>query len=62
MKRATVLVCILLFSQMANAQQNNESFETLWKKVQKFENDGLTKSALSVAQSISEKAKKEKMH
>ena len=60
MKTATVLIFIIFFSQMANAQQNNESYETLWKKIQKYENEGLTKSALGVAETISEKAKKEK--
>ena len=60
MKTATVLIFIIFFSQMANAQQNNESYETLWKKIQKYENEGLTKFALEVAETISEKAKKEK--
>ncbi|TMM59546.1 alpha-2-macroglobulin [Maribacter algarum] len=45
---------------MAQAQKNNESFETLWKQVEKLENEALTKSALKVVTSISEKAKKEK--
>ena len=45
---------------MAQSQKNNDSFEVLWKQVEKLENDALTKSALKVVTSISEKAKKEK--
>ncbi|MFI8606017.1 alpha-2-macroglobulin family protein [Cellulophaga baltica] len=59
MKQATVFVLIILFSHMAEAQGNKDSFETLWKKVAQLEQEGLTKSALSVVSSISEKAKKE---
>ncbi|MCP4976673.1 MAG: alpha-2-macroglobulin, partial [Maribacter sp.] len=44
---------------MAQSQKNNESYEVLWKSVQKFENDALTKSALAYVHKISEKAKKE---
>ena len=60
MKHIITLITILLFSQMAQSQKNNDSFETLWKQVEKLENDALTKSALKVVSSISEKAKKEK--
>ena len=44
---------------MTHAQQNSESYEDLWKKVQKLEDQALTKSALTLVQSISKKAKKE---
>ncbi|ADV47986.1 alpha-2-macroglobulin domain protein [Cellulophaga algicola DSM 14237] len=59
MKQATVFVLIILFSHMAEAQGSKDSFETLWKKVAQLEQEGLTKSALSVVSAISEKAKKE---
>jgi len=45
---------------MSEAQQNNDSYEPLWKEVQKLENEALTKSALKVVETISAKAKKEK--
>ncbi len=45
---------------MTEAQQNNDSYEQLWKQVQKLDNEALTKSALKVVESISAKAKKEK--
>lgn len=60
MKNLITVLTIILFSQMAHSQKNNESYEVLWKNVQKFEKEALTKSALNVAQKISEKAKKEK--
>lgn len=60
MNKIYILLTIVLFSQMAKAQQNNDSYESLWKSVQKFENEALTKSALKVVAVISEKAKKEK--
>ncbi|MFK7814459.1 MAG: alpha-2-macroglobulin [Maribacter sp.] len=60
MKNLVTILTIILFSQMAQAQATNDSFETLWKQVEKLESDALTKSALKVVTSISEKAKKEK--
>ena len=60
MKHIVTLITILLFSQMAPAQKNNESFEALWQQVEKLERDALTKSALKVVTMISEKAKQEK--
>jgi len=45
---------------MTNAQQKNDSYETLWKQVQKLENEALTKTASKVVETISAKAKKEK--
>ncbi|SDM75516.1 alpha-2-macroglobulin family protein [Kriegella aquimaris] len=59
MKYIATLFTIILFSQMTQSQQNSESYENLWKKVQKLEDQALTKSALTLVQSISEKAKKE---
>ncbi len=60
MNNFTILLTILLFSQMAQSQKNNDPYTTLWKSVEKLENEALTKSALKVVRSISEKAKKEK--
>ncbi len=60
MKHIVTLITILLFSQMAQSQQHTNSFEVLWKQVEKLEKDALTKSALKVVTAISEKAKKEK--
>ena len=60
MKKLSLLLTILLFSQMAQAQGNDGSYVALWKKVQKLESEALTKSALKVVDSISKKAKKDK--
>ncbi len=58
MKNILMLLTVILFSQMSEAQHNN-SYEALWNQVQKLENEALTKSALKVVESISAKAKKE---
>ncbi|MEX0290306.1 MAG: alpha-2-macroglobulin [Flavobacteriaceae bacterium] len=60
MKRIIPILIVLLFSNMAHSQQQNSSYTELWNEVQKLENEALTKSALKVVRSISEKAKKEK--
>ncbi|NNE76255.1 MAG: hypothetical protein HKN31_04200 [Pricia sp.] len=60
MKKLSLLLMIFLFSQMTQAQNNEGSYEILWKRVQKLESEALTKSALQVVDSISAKAKKEK--
>ena len=60
MKRIVILLTIILFSQMAQSQKNNTTFETLWKQVEKLESEALTKSALKVVTTISKKANKEK--
>ncbi len=54
------LVLLVLLSLMVYSQKQTASYAELWQKVQKLENDGLTKSALEVVNSISQKAKKEK--
>ncbi len=59
MKQFITLCIILLFTPMTQAQQNDNSYSELWKEVQIFENEALTKSALQVVQGISEKARKE---
>ena len=60
MKKLSLLLTILLFSQMVQAQGNDGSYEVLWKKVQRLESEALTKSALEVVDAISEKAKRDK--
>ncbi|MGB5436891.1 MAG: alpha-2-macroglobulin family protein [Maribacter sp.] len=60
MKHLLILVTVILFSQMTHSQKSDESYEVLWKSVQKFENEALTKSALEVVRTIYGKAKKEK--
>ncbi|MGI9550259.1 MAG: MG2 domain-containing protein, partial [Aurantibacter sp.] len=60
MKNLLLILTIILFSQMASAQQNNKSYDELWKQVEKLENGALPKSALKVVETIFEKAKKEK--
>jgi len=59
MKYVILILTVILFSNMAQSQKNNDSYEVLWNSVQKFENDALTKSALAMVHKISEKAKKE---
>ncbi|MEA1785913.1 MG2 domain-containing protein [Arenibacter sp. GZD96] len=59
MKHIYLALTVILFSQMMNAQSPNDSYEALWKKVQQLENEALTKSALTVVETIGEKAKKE---
>jgi len=44
---------------MAQGQKNKETYEALWKQVQKLESDALTKSAFEVVTDISKKAKKD---
>ncbi len=60
MKHIVTLITIILFTQMAQSQKHNDSFEALWQQVEKLEKDVLTKSALKVVETISAKAKKEK--
>ncbi len=45
---------------MGQAQNPDNSYDVLWRKVGQLENEDLTKSALKEVQGISEKAKKEK--
>jgi len=37
MKKIFTLLSIFLFSQMAEAQKNNNSYKELWQQVQKLE-------------------------
>ncbi|QCX01103.1 alpha-2-macroglobulin [Aggregatimonas sangjinii] len=59
MKHLVTIVTILLFTQMALAQQDENPYDTLWKQVAKLEDEALTKSALELVTTISKKAKKE---
>ncbi|WP_239000340.1 alpha-2-macroglobulin family protein [Hyunsoonleella ulvae] len=59
-KQTIVLLMILLFSNLSQAQHNN--YEHLWETVEKFEKEGLPKSALKKVEAIALKAKKESNH
>lgn len=60
MAKASVLLVLILFSQMAQSQNSKDPYSDLWGKVQQLQNEALTKSALKMVSIISEKAKKEK--
>ncbi|WP_159951518.1 alpha-2-macroglobulin family protein [Polaribacter septentrionalilitoris] len=55
-KFTTSLLLILLFSTISQAQ---DSFDSLWSKVEQLEVDNLPKSALNIVEKIYEKAEKE---
>jgi hypothetical protein len=59
MKKIATVFTLILFSQMAQSQSTNDSYSALWQKVQKLENEAMTKSALDIVTIISKKAKKE---
>lgn len=59
MKHFFNIFIILFVLQMGHSQQNDTSYEVLWKQVTKLESEALTKSALKVVRDISEKAKNE---
>ena len=58
MKKLSFVLMTLLFSHMAHSQSGS-SYDSLWKQIEKLEKQDLTQSALKVAQTIQEKAKKE---
>jgi len=58
MKQIIAVCMVFLFSNLAQAQSN--SYENLWKKIDKFESEGLPKSALEVVEQISKMAVAEK--
>jgi len=60
MKKASLLIAILICSQLVTGQENSDSYDALWKKVAQFDTENLPKSALKVVGVISEKARKEK--
>ena len=57
MKRSLFLFMIILFSTFSQAQNSN--YQELWSKVEKFEVDGLPKSALKVVKDIQKQANKD---
>ncbi|MBC8767625.1 alpha-2-macroglobulin [Arenibacter sp. BSSL-BM3] len=59
MKKIATIFTIILFSQMGQSQSTSDSYTALWERVQKFEKEALTKSALNIVALISKKAKKE---
>tara|TARA_R100001369_G_scaffold78383_1_gene108019 strand:- start:5766 stop:11852 length:6087 start_codon:yes stop_codon:yes gene_type:complete len=59
MKKIATIFTLILFSQMAQSQSTNDSYSSLWQRVQKLENEAMTKSALDIVALISKKAKKE---
>ncbi|MEP3837994.1 MAG: MG2 domain-containing protein [Algibacter sp.] len=60
MKHSLVLFMIILFSTFTQAQ--NPNYEDLWTKVENFEVDGLTKSALTMVEAIEKQATKADNH
>ncbi|MCK0144595.1 MG2 domain-containing protein [Arenibacter sp. F26102] len=59
MKKIATIFTIILFSQMGHSQSTSDSYTALWERVQKFEKEALTKSALNIVALISKKAKTE---
>jgi hypothetical protein len=59
-KHSLFLFMIILFSTFSNAQ--NMNYKESWAKVEKFEVDGLTKSALNLVNSIEKQATKDDNH
>ncbi|MBM1106090.1 alpha-2-macroglobulin [Aurantibacter crassamenti] len=60
MKNAVLLITIILFAQLTMAQENSETYTSLWNPVEKLENEELTTSALKIVRTIATKAKEEK--
>ncbi|MCK0191243.1 MG2 domain-containing protein [Arenibacter sp. F20364] len=59
MKKIATIFTLILFSQMVQSQSTKDSYSSLWERVQKLENEAMTKSALEIVALISKKAKKE---
>ena len=60
MKHLSILLMILFFSNVTNAQTNN--YADLWSKVEQFEIEGLPKSGLKIVEDIQKRALKDKNH
>ncbi|MGE5943251.1 MAG: alpha-2-macroglobulin, partial [Flavobacteriales bacterium] len=58
MKIYTTLLIVILFANFSQAQTPN--YENLWSQVEKFEIDGLPKSALKIVEEIAKQATKDK--
>jgi hypothetical protein len=56
MNKALTLIMILLFANLSHSQNN---YVDLWETVEKFELEGLPKSALEIIESIQEKAERD---
>ena len=56
MNKTITIIMILLFANLSHSQNN---YVDLWKSVEKFEVEGLPKSALKVVETISINAEKE---
>ncbi|WP_339838912.1 MG2 domain-containing protein [uncultured Maribacter sp.] len=59
MKNISIVLSLVLFAQFTNGQKD-DSYKTLWDKVEKLDDENLSKSALKLVESISKKAKDEK--
>ncbi len=60
MKKFVTIFMIVLFAQTIHSQKPNNSYDSLWKSVEQFENQSLTKSAFKTVSGIISKAKKDK--
>lgn len=60
MKKISIILSVLLFSQLMNGQEANMSYNELWNQVLKLEKDQLTRSAYDLVQKIYQKADGEK--
>ncbi|WP_047416313.1 alpha-2-macroglobulin [Cellulophaga sp. Hel_I_12] len=60
MKTASLLIALLICTQLVTGQENSDSYEVLWKQVAQFDTENLPKSAQKVVGVITEKARKEK--
>ncbi|TJY37154.1 alpha-2-macroglobulin family protein [Pontimicrobium aquaticum] len=56
MNKTIAIIIILLFANLSHSQNN---YDDLWKEVEKYEVEGLPKSALKVVETISNKTDKE---
>ncbi|MEZ4795761.1 MAG: MG2 domain-containing protein [Flavobacteriaceae bacterium] len=56
MNKTIAILMILLFANLSHSQNN---YDNLWRDVEKFEADGLPKSALEIVETISAKAEKD---
>lgn len=59
MKHLATLFMIVLFSHTGQSQSSGDPYSILWDRVEKLEREGMTKSALEIVATISQKAKKE---
>ena len=59
MKQIITILTIILFSGTGLPQQSDDAYSSLWKQIEKLEKEGLTKSALKVANQVSNKAQRE---